>query len=580
MKPVRKLDAGEVKYRDLSFAGDDGLLFFTSSTADAYGFLAQKYELTQAFYIPIDPTGEIAPVFSKNRKLNSSIFGRFGIRHVGSQWLGYFGAMEFALDRTGHYVFDRGNPALYSVDFSSLKTKRVASSAGSDTDRSWRVGADGSVAAIFNLNRDTGDWEVRNGRDDIIQNGNSPDGSVGLIGLGKTGKTVIYGIEDPNDDKTHWFEIPLAGGEPKPFLEDVEVNRLYWDHDTGSLLGYLEDGVQKKPVFFDPGKQKVAEMVRQAFAGRNPRLMGWSRDFSRVIVRTDGGRDSGTWFVVDMATLHAKAVGFERPQLPPEKVGPTSDFDYSAQDGLELDGILTLPPSGASKNLPVVVLPHGGPHSYDGLGFDWWAQAFASRGYAVFQPNFRGSTNRDDAFERASYGEWGRKMQTDISDGVAALATKGIVDPKRACIVGASYGGYAALAGVTIQHGLYRCAVAVAGVSDIAALYNTEVNHADGAQLISRNRLEEFGPKSGWDAISPRKQAANADAPILLIHGKDDTVVMFKQSTLMADALKAAGKPYEFVTLDGEDHWLSRSETRDKMLEAAMKFVEKYNPSN
>jgi dipeptidyl aminopeptidase/acylaminoacyl peptidase len=151
--------------------------------------------------------------------------------------------------------------------------------------------------------------------------------------------------------------------------------------------------------------------------------------------------------------LRANGVGVERLAIEPEQVGPISTVAYTAADGLELDGILTLPPGREAKDLPLVMLPHGGPHAYDEVAFDWWAQAFASRGYAVFQPNFRGSTNRDDAFVRAGYGEWGRKMQSDISDGLQALADKGIVDPKRACIVGASYGGYAALAGVTLQQG-------------------------------------------------------------------------------------------------------------------------------
>jgi len=226
------------------------------------------------------------------------------------------------------------------------------------------------------------------------------------------------------------------------------------------------------------------------------------------------------------------------------------------------------------------MLPHGGPHAYDEQAFDWWAQAFASRGYAVFQPNFRGSTNRDDAFVRAGYGEWGRKMQTDISDGLEELVRQGIVDPKRACIVGASYGGYAALAGVTLQQGLYRCAVSVAGVSDLSLMYNTDYRESGQVGLLRRSLLEELGPRSGFGAASPRRLAAQADAPILLIHGREDTVVPYEQSAKMADALKDAGKPHRLVDLGEEDHWLSRSSTRMKMLEEAMAFVQEHNPAD
>ncbi len=228
----------------------------------------------------------------------------------------------------------------------------------------------------------------------------------------------------------------------------------------------------------------------------------------------------------------------------------------------------------------MIVLPHGGPRAYDRPQFYWWAQAFASRGFAVFQPNFRGSTNRDQHFMHAGDGEWGRKMQTDMSDGLQALAAQGIVDSHRACIVGASYGGYAALAGVTLQHGIYRCAVSVSGIGDVSQMYQTDYLEGGSEQVVKQALLEQLGPRSGLDEVSPIRFASHADAPILLIHGRDDTVVRFDQSQKMADALKHAGKPVEFVELKGEDHWLSRSDTRQQMLESAVAFVEKYNPAN
>ena len=224
------------------------------------------------------------------------------------------------------------------------------------------------------------------------------------------------------------------------------------------------------------------------------------------------------------------------------------------------------------------LLPHGGPHSHDTESFDWWAQALASRSYAVFQPNFRGSTNRDEEFTQAGYGEWGGKMQSDISDALAHLAEQGIVDPSRACIVGASYGGYAALAGVTLQQGLYRCAVSVAGVSDVALMSRIERRESGGSKTAARSLEQQLGPRSRYRDISPRQHARRADAPILLIHGRDDVVVAYDQSLKMADALKDAGKPYEFLELQGEDHWLSTAETRLAMLKAAVAFVEKHNP--
>jgi dipeptidyl aminopeptidase/acylaminoacyl peptidase len=222
-------------------------------------------------------------------------------------------------------------------------------------------------------------------------------------------------------------------------------------------------------------------------------------------------------------------------------------------------------------------MPHGGPEARDYPAFDWWAQAFASQGYAVFQPNFRGSDGYGVKFRDAGFGEWGRKMQTDVSDGVAELAHEGLVDPKRACIVGASYGGYAALAGVLLQHGFYRCAVAVAGVSDLSAMINY-VHDQEGDEPGSGVRYWRAFMGAHADEVSPIRKASSADAPILLVHGKDDTVVPFSQSQAMAAALKAAGKPVDLVVMPGEDHWLSREETRTTMLKASVAFVEKYDP--
>ena len=179
-------------------------------------------------------------------------------------------------------------------------------------------------------------------------------------------------------------------------------------------------------------------------------------------------------------------------------------------------------------------------------------------------------------------------MQTDLSDGVRFLAGRGIIDPEKVCIVGASYGGYAALAGPALDPGVYRCAVSVAGVSDLRAMLTSETR-LSGSGAESRNPIIRYwnrfmgGAGSGdrtLDERSPARQADRVDAPILLIHGRRDTVVPYEQSTIMADALRRAGKPVELIALDGEDHSLSQAETRLQMLEATIRFLEENNPPN
>jgi dipeptidyl aminopeptidase/acylaminoacyl peptidase len=300
-----------------------------------------------------------------------------------------------------------------------------------------------------------------------------------------------------------------------------------------------------------------------------------------VVVQVFGPSYGDGYFFVDMTTHKADPIGNEYDGV--EDVSAEKWIEYRAADGRMLHAYLTLPMNREAKNLPLIVLPHGGPHARDEPGFDWWSQALASRGYAVLQPEFRGSEGFGKDLLWAGFGEFGHKMQTDLSDGVRALAAQGTIDPKRVCIAGASYGGYAALAGATLDLGVYRCAVSVAGLSDLRAqlsYWNWPRNKLDDRserfwdRFLGVSNLDD--PK--LDAISPIKHIDKVTIPILLIHGKDDTVVPILQSEEMADALNAAGKQVEFVKLDGEDHWLSRSETRLQMLKATVKFLEDNNP--
>ncbi|MXO95883.1 prolyl oligopeptidase family serine peptidase [Erythrobacter aquimaris] len=546
-------------------------------------FTTDLHEFSVGRIIPVNSGTSGDVVFANRRELLDAIFGYYGKRQVNGRWYAYFGAMVLKRNpgtnsRTS-FGFDHGRPFLYRVDVTDMSVEKIKGPAREGQSRDWLVGAEGDVAATFDIDNESGRWTIQGPDGNAIAEGRQESGRAGMVGLGYGGQSVIYSQADADGTNT-WYDVSLAGGPAELFLDEVDVDRLYFDRLTGHLTGYLRGDGNKVAVFKDPAKSKTAKDVRAAFSHLDMRMMEWTSDFGRVLVRTSGNQDSGTWFKVDLREKKADAFAYERMAIGPNEVGAISTVDYVASDGLEMDGILTLPPGREPNNLPVVMLPHGGPHSHDTASFHWWAQAFASRGYAVFQPNFRGSTNRNQAFRRAGYGEWGRAMQTDISDGLAKLAQAGIVDPKRACIVGASYGGYAALAGVTLQQDIYRCAVAVAPVSDIRKMYYEDVR-ASGRDRTTEKSLElQLGPQERWDEVSPWKNAAKASAPVMLIHGRDDTVVPYVHSHRMADALKDAKKPYVLVPLEGEDHWLSLSSTRKQMLEAAVGFVEKHNPAD
>lgn len=568
---------GAGKVRAIEWADSDTMLLTTSSTVSMFGFAAAKYELTGTYLVPLKG-GQAGLVFGKTNGVADTTRGRYGIRTIGGKTVGFFGGI--ALDTSGseaHFV--HGRTTLYAVDLKTNRPRVVAPAPAEDHWRDWLVDAAGQVTAVLDIDENKGTWKITVPKGAELARGVDPTGHVSLICFGKDGTTAIYAIDD-SEGTSHWYEVPLTGGEAHEILGDDKIERIFVDRATGRLLGYRIDAEVSKTVMYDPAKQTALDKIFKAFKGRDPHLVDWTPDFSKVLLSTSGNKDSGTWYLVDVAARRASPIGDERPLIGPEQVGPISMVDYTAADGLEMDGVLTLPPGREAKNLPIVVLPHGGPASEDKPGFDWWAQAFASRGYAVFQPNFRGSTGRTDTFRHAGDGQWGRKMQTDISDGLAELVKRGIADPKRACIVGASYGGYAALAGVTLQLGLYKCAVSVAGIGDVKLMYETDIREDGDSQMTRKVLRQQLGDPSGYDAISPRRFAAKADAPVLLIHGKDDTVVAYRQSTIMADALKDAGKPYEMVTLASEDHWLSREETRKRMLSETMRFVQKYNPAD
>jgi len=584
---LRMIGAGQVKVRDLEWIGDDAVLMYSSQTArlnSDYLGSGNKSEILVGTVISVDKATPAQVIFGSSMDVQDMIYGAYGLRQTAEGWRGYFGGIEMEKGiKIGDRVVKYGAPSLYEVDLSRNVQNPIERPGPEGWNRNWLLDRDGEVRAIFNFSGSTGAWNLTSNSGSMLAQGSAPTGQVGLVGFGPAGESVIYSIFDETRGETVWLEVPLAGGQSKEFAPGVDVDRLYRDPYSDRVLGYFsEAGAQSALTFFDKTMDARANKIRAAFAKLHWRIASFTPDFAKAIVRTSGNDDSGTWYLVDTVQLKASAIGYEHVAVG-AKVGPISTFAYQAGDGTPLDGILTLPRGKEAKGLPVVIFPHGGPHSEDRAEFDWWAQAMASRGYAVFQPNFRGSTNRDDAFRRAGYGEWGGKMQSDISDGLAALAAKGVVDPRRACIVGASFGGYAALAGVTLQQGVYRCAVAVAPVSDIETLYNEDTyrgNDSFGSRVGKDAFLEQIGARDTWAARSPLRHAERTDAPILLIHGKDDTVVPYSHSSRMQKALEKAGKPATLVTLKDEDHWLSRAGTRMEMLEATMTFLAQHNPVN
>ena len=427
-------------------------------------------------------------------------------------------------------------------------------------------------------------WALRLRQGGVLKEVYTVQAAVGegpqLLGLGRDGRSVV--VSELKDGEPVVREVSLDGVWSDP-LDVADVDDAVFDPSTHRLIGiYAMSGDEARYTFFDPADQRAWNAVKAAYKGDSVRMVAWSDDRKRIVVLVDSVTEGPAYALVDLNTHRGDWIGPRYEKLDLADIAKVQPIGFKAADGTSLTGYLTVPNGVDPKGLPLIVLPHGGPAARDTREFDWWAQALASRGYAVLQVNFRGSAGFGIDFMRAGYGQWGRKMQIDLSDGVRHLTGLGLVDAKRVCIVGASYGGYAALAGVTLDADVYRCGVSVAGIADLRRFSSwlKTNNGRASARYFDRFIGAENSRDPTMTEVSPVAHLDRIAAPVLLIHGKDDTIVPLDQSQLMAEAMKKAGKSVELVVLQGEDHWLSTGETRLAMLQATVDFVEKHNPAH
>lgn len=577
-QPLAAIRIEETKVRDLVWYDDRQLLILYSTTSEPPFELTgdrQEWVLITAWDIETNRLRQLDMRVAGYRTMNV-VTGSLSMRNVNN---------KPELFVSGAYVDSDVLPALFKIDLQGNRTDTTFVAGGKTLGADWALDAQGGIAASFDYyvaGSQQGQWTLRLRRGEEMQQvaaGKDALDAPYIVGFSYDDKALLVAFHAPEgwiwkplhlDDAT--WGAPLGAGET--FYEVIR------DRLSGQVIGGVTDSLQPRQVFFDPSLQEHWSAVIGAYSGERVDLVSHSDDFMKFVIRVVGPRDGDRYMLIDWRTVDAYRLGDVYSGL--STFATVQPVTYSAADGLRLAGFLTLPPGKPAENLSLVVLPHGGPAASDDGDFDWWAQALASRGYAVLQVNYRGS-DTTPALLRAGFGEWGRKMQTDLSDGVHYLVDHRIADPKRVCIVGASYGGYAALAGVTLQSGIYRCAVSVAGVADPASLLHWENDRMMTSENETTLYWDRFlgvaGPKDPrLGEISPINHVDAVTVPVLLIHGSDDTVVPYTQSEKMAEALKRAGKSVQLITLPHEDHWLSRSATREQMLEAIVSFLELNDP--
>ena len=579
---VAAVRAGEQKLRDISWADDDQLLIESSATTILPGWWTEPDEYFQLYACQVS-NGKILDLMDRNFGLSESAHA-FG--YITSSPRARRSADKTAVYVTGHSLAVMPGTARTWALPTLFRINLGASNGGVvDTGEvgfgMWLLDDAARVVATETHSSLTQHWSIKlrtaTGMREALK-GDSALEFPTLEGIAPDGNSVW--IYTRVDGPMRWQSLSLADGSLLGPVPDAEHYRgVLWDRRADRIIGAVLGDDQPQYRFFDPHIEQGWQVVYKAVAKMNPRLVSWSDDQRKMIVLLQTQTAGLMYVLVDIETGKVSGLGPYYKGLT--TIAEVRSISYAASDGLSIPGYLTLPPGREAKNLPLVVLPHGGPESRDTDSYDWLSQGLAAQGYAVLRPNFRGST-MSTAFVARGYGEWGRKMQTDLSDGVRYLAGQGLIDAKRVCIVGASYGGYAAQAGAALQPEVYRCAASIGGISDLRRLMQ------DVKGTVIRNNSTEqyfkrwFGIDSSTDArlseVSPIEHVDAITIPVLLIHGRDDTVVKYEQSRMMMDALTRAHKRVKLVDLKREDHWLSHGATRQQTMEALVEFLQANNP--
>lgn len=383
-------------------------------------------------------------------------------------------------------------------------------------------------------------------------------------------RNIVWGMRKLNGRLAVYTKaLDEAGAETLIFSHpEVDADRLLFIGPRHRVIGvsYVTD--RRRVEYLDPAMKALSASLSRAVPDLPIiDILDASSDERKLLIRASSDVDAGRYYILNRDTKQLRILMLSRPELDSVKLAPVKTVSFSARDGVSIPAYLTLPLQG-TRNLPAIVMPHGGPWARDEWGFDWLAQYFAARGYAVLQPNFRGSAGYGDSFRPYDgFRNW-RLAIGDITDGARWLLSQNIADPKRLVIFGWSFGGYAALQAAATDPELFRAVVAVAPVTDVRKLLAESNGYSDHYIMT-----QLLGSGSNLDDASPVKLAGRMSAPIMLVHGKLDQNVAYEQSERMANQLRKVGRPAKFITFDQLDHQLADAAARARLLTEADQFI-------
>jgi len=389
---------------------------------------------------------------------------------------------------------------------------------------------------------------------------------------------MVYALSNIGRDKVALVEYdPLAKKELKEFYinPDYDLSGINYDRNKKKLVSVSWTADKTEEYYFDKEWKAINDGLKQKFPDYEVWMNTWDDQMKKGIVGISSDQLPVKYFVYDFASKESSEISNPYPWINENDMAKMKPISYKSRDGLTINGYLTLPKGIEAKNIPVVVNPHGGPWARDSWGFNPEVQFLANRGYAVFQMNYRGSTGFGKKFWEASFKEWGKKMQDDITDGVEYLIKEGIADSSRIAIYGASYGGYATLAGVAFTPDLYTCAVDYVGVANLFTFMNT-------IPPYWKPYLDQFHEMVGdpvKDSLllaeaSPVLHADKIKAALFVAQGANDPRVNKDESDQMVEALKKRGVDVEYMVKNDEGHGFHNQDNRYDFYGAMEKFFE------
>lgn len=365
-------------------------------------------------------------------------------------------------------------------------------------------------------------------------------------------------------------------GEEVFSVEGYDVSSIRTNAAGDKMAGVTWIDTKRRYKWFDPDMATLHANLDESTPGQSVRLISSNKARTRFILHIGNASRPGAYYIFDKGWGVLHRLAHVNEKLPAKAYAPVKTVRYKARDGLEIEAVMTLPKGKEAKDLPLIMLPHGGPHARDYERWDWQAQYLADRGYAVIQPNFRGSSGYGNRFSALGQKEWGLAMQNDLDDGVSYMVSQGFADKDRVCIMGGSYGGYAAMRAAHRNSDIYKCAISFAGVSDLPAMLRYDKGFLNGkfSNAYFEDQIDDL------DIVSPINFADDFDVPILLVHGKLDKRVELSQSKKLAKKLEKAGKNVRYIEQKEGDHHFSLQADRVEFLTEVETFLNTYNPAD